>query len=145
MRDWELVLYKYANFSVMESECPDGSGPHRPTPAGVFPSAGSIPPGHSNFCLFSLSLDASFFSIFHPPRFYFSFYRVVTQKLGSFSLFYNNSGHYPEVILVCISFMPVFSRPACSVVLKALKFSPFVVHRGSTLHPQSELLALSRK
>ena len=104
MRDWELVLYKYANFSVMESECPDGSGPHRPTPAGVFPSAGSIPPGHSNFCLFSLSLVASFFSIFHPPRFYFSFYRVVTQKLGSFSLFYNNSGHYPEVILVCISF-----------------------------------------
>ena len=49
MRDWKLVLYKYANIGVLESECPDSTGP---APVGAFPSAGSIPPGHSHFCLF---------------------------------------------------------------------------------------------
>ena len=35
MRDWELVLYKYANFGLVQSECPDSSGPYRPAPAGA--------------------------------------------------------------------------------------------------------------
>ena len=61
MRDWELVLYKYTNFSLLQSERPDSSGPYRPAPAGAFPNAGSIPPGHSDFCFFSLSLDVFFF------------------------------------------------------------------------------------
>ena len=116
MRDWELVQYKYANFNLLESECPESSGPHRPASAGAFPSAGSIPPGHSAFCLFfSLSLEFLLFFFDNPPvRFYFSFYHVVIAKWWSFDLFYNSSGHYPKVILVCISFkcpseMPIFS------------------------------------
>ena len=93
------MLYKYANVSVLESECPDSTGP---APAGALPSAGSLPPEHSHFCLFFFSLDLFFVRYCTRPRFYFSFYHVVIPKLCSFSLFYNNGGHCPEAILVCI-------------------------------------------
>ena len=60
--------------------------------------------GTPTFAFFSLSLDPFFFRYSNRPASSFVFYHVVTPKLCSFSLFYNNSGHYPEDTLVCISF-----------------------------------------
>ena len=99
---------------------------------------------------FFFSLSRAFlFSIFHPPR-YFSFYsRRYTKIVLFLYIFHNNSGHYSEVLLVCISFQVSERKslllPLCSVVLKALKFSPFFVDCAGTLHLQSEYLALVRK
>ena len=66
MRDWELVLYKHANFGLLQSECPDSSGPYRPAPAGDLPVRVRYRRATPTFAIFFLSLDA-FFSRDIPP------------------------------------------------------------------------------
>ena len=61
MRDWELVLYKYANFSSLKSECPDSSGPYRPAQAGALPVRVRYRRATLTFAFFSLSPDPFFF------------------------------------------------------------------------------------
>ena len=62
MRDWEPVLYFYADFSVLESSAPSVTGPHLrvPYPLCRFDTAGA------RIFFLSLSLDP-FFPIFQPP------------------------------------------------------------------------------
>ena len=44
VRDWEPVLYIYANFSVLESSAPSVTGPHLrvPYPLCRFDTAGAL-------------------------------------------------------------------------------------------------------
>ena len=81
MRDWELVLYKYANVSLLESECPDSPGPHRQMPFPVRVRYRRAIPPFVVFFSFSLSLSRFIFrystrhaSIF---RFITSLYKIV--------------------------------------------------------------------
>ena len=61
VRDWELVLYKYANFSSLQSECPDSSGPYRPAQAGALLVRVRYRRANPTFAFFSLSPDPFFF------------------------------------------------------------------------------------
>ena len=140
------MLYKYANVSVLESECRESAGP---APVGALPSAGSIPPEHSHFCLFFLSLDLVLSSILHWPPLLFL---VLSRRDTKIVLFLSILQYWRTLSGSNISMHKGFivrttcpSSPLCNVVLKALKFSRFVVHCAVTRHPQSELLMLVRK
>ena len=129
MRDWDLVLYKYANVSVLGS-----SAPSVRARTGAFPSAGSMPPGHSHFYLsLSLSVDPFVFDITAVAASFFVIYHVAIPKLCSFSLFYNNSAHYPEVILVWISCPSVRAKCPSSAAMQRLSKSTEILSIRCTL------------
>ena len=87
VRAWELVLYKYDNFGLLQSECPDSSGPYRPAPR-CLASAGSIPPGHSAFCSFFFSLDPFFFSRYSTRSASIFCFITSLYKNGALSLYF---------------------------------------------------------
>ena len=69
MGDWELVLYKYANFSALESSARQYNGPaplEVPLPVRVRYRRGT------NTFAFSLSIDQFFPPIFHLSPLLFS-------------------------------------------------------------------------
>ena len=114
VRNWELVLYKYANVSVLESSAPSvRARTGRCLSHCGFDAAGALP--LLPFCL--VCVDPFFFDIAAVAASFFFIYHVAIPKFCSLSLLYNNSGHYREVILVwisCPSEMPVFCRYAAS-------------------------------
>ena len=133
MRDWELVLYKYANFSSLQSECPDSSGPYRPAPAGALPVRVRYRRATPTFAFFSLSLDPFFF--FRYTTRSASIFRFITSlcQNGALSLYFTIiertlSGSNISMHIVQVSERNARLLPLCSVVLKSLKFSPLVVH-----------------
>ena len=64
MRDWELVLYKYADFGVKQSSA--RLGINWLAPPGAFPSRRFRYRGHSLLLFFFFALEIFSFSIFQP-------------------------------------------------------------------------------
>ena len=81
MRDWELVLYKYANFGLLQSECPDSSGPYRPAPAGALPVRVRYRRATPTFSFFSLSRCFFFRDISPAPLLFFVLSRRYTKMV----------------------------------------------------------------
>ena len=98
LRDWELGLYKYANVSMLVSIAASVTNPHPPVPFLV-----RVRYRRDTYTFVYFSLSRSFFCWYssRTPSI-FRFITSLYQSSAFSALFYNNSGHCTEVILVCI-------------------------------------------